>query len=164
MTTSDIFPKRLKKLRIKKGFTQKEIGELVGVKQNTFTNWERGTREPSFEKLVELSIVLETTIDYLLGVTDNPLSSDNLTEDKVEKLSEKEIIELAEINKRTTKAMLLNASQEMGISLENIVDVISQTKQEHIFLSNIVKELKQDLNEYQKFIQSGNNSETTDTK
>ena len=41
MSTSSIFPQRLKELRLKKGFTQSELGEKVGVKQNTFTNWEK---------------------------------------------------------------------------------------------------------------------------
>ena len=67
MSTSSIFPQRLKELRLKKGFTQSELGEKVGVKQNTFTNWENGKREPNFEKLLLLAKYLETTTDNLLG-------------------------------------------------------------------------------------------------
>ena len=71
MTITNVFPKRLKEMRLKRGMTQKELGEKVGVKQNTFTNWEKGKREPSFENLVKLVAILGTTSDYLLGITTN---------------------------------------------------------------------------------------------
>ena len=62
-----VFPQRLKELRLKKGLTQTELGEKVGVKQSTFTNWEKGKREPNFETLLKLASILETTTSYLLG-------------------------------------------------------------------------------------------------
>lgn len=65
-----IFPQRLKELRLKKGLTQTELGEKVGVKQNTFTNWENGKREPNFETLLKLASILNTTTSYLLGESD----------------------------------------------------------------------------------------------
>ena len=65
--SQSIFSIRLKELRISKGFTQSELCKKVGVSQNTFTNWENGSREPNFKTLRKLANVLETTIDYLLG-------------------------------------------------------------------------------------------------
>lgn len=70
MITSNIFSQRLKELRLKKGLTQTELGERVGVKQNTFTNWENGKREPNFETLLKLASILNTTTSYLLGESD----------------------------------------------------------------------------------------------
>lgn len=67
MITLNIFPQRLKELRLKKGLTQTELGEKVGVKQNTFTNWENGKREPSFENLVKLADLLDVSLDWLFG-------------------------------------------------------------------------------------------------
>lgn len=67
MITSNIFPQRLKELRLKKGLTQTELGEKVGVKQNTFTNWENGKREPSFENLVKLADLFDVSLDWLFG-------------------------------------------------------------------------------------------------
>ncbi|MGO5472702.1 helix-turn-helix domain-containing protein [Streptococcus hyointestinalis] len=63
-----IFAERLKEKRLEKGFTQSELGKKVGVKQNTFTNWENGSREPNFKTLIELANILETTTDDLLGI------------------------------------------------------------------------------------------------
>ncbi|CNZ68581.1 XRE family transcriptional regulator [Streptococcus pseudopneumoniae] len=62
-----VFSVRLKELRLKKGLTQTELGEKVGVKQNTFTNWEKGKREPSFENLIKLADLLEVSLDWLFG-------------------------------------------------------------------------------------------------
>lgn len=62
-----VFSERLKELRLKKGLTQTELGEKVGVKQNTFTNWEKGKREPSFENLIKLADLLEVSLDWLFG-------------------------------------------------------------------------------------------------
>ncbi|WP_247930726.1 helix-turn-helix domain-containing protein [Streptococcus mitis] len=62
-----VFSERLKELRLKKGLTQTELGEKVGVKQSTFTNWEKGKREPSFENLIKLADLLEVSLDWLFG-------------------------------------------------------------------------------------------------
>lgn len=62
-----VFSKRLKELRLKKGLTQTELGEKVGVKQNTFTNWENGKREPNFENLIKLADFFEVSLDWLFG-------------------------------------------------------------------------------------------------
>ncbi len=69
MTNNSIFPERLKKLRKEKRLTQKELGERLGVKQNTFTNWENGKREPNLSIILKLAEILETSTDYLLGYT-----------------------------------------------------------------------------------------------
>ena len=63
----NLFSVRLKELRLKKGLTQTELGEKVGVKQSTFTNWENGKREPSFENLVKLADLLDVSLDSLFG-------------------------------------------------------------------------------------------------
>ena len=65
-----LFSERLKKARKEKGFFQREIAEMLGVRQGSYTHWETGTREPNFKKLVLLAKYLEVSTDYLLGVTD----------------------------------------------------------------------------------------------
>lgn len=64
---SNVFPQRLKEIRIKRGLTQTELGEKVGVKQSTFTNWENGKREPNFETVIKLADLLEVSVDWLFG-------------------------------------------------------------------------------------------------
>ena len=67
MITSNKFSQRLKELRLKKGLTQKDIADLVHVNRVTYTNWEKGNREPSYENLVKLADLLEVSLDWLFG-------------------------------------------------------------------------------------------------
>ncbi len=64
------FSTRLKELRKKKGLTQKELAEKIGIQQGGYTNWETGKREPKLETVVQLAKILEATTDYLLGFDD----------------------------------------------------------------------------------------------
>ena len=57
----------LKELRIKKGLSQQELGNAIGVTKVSVCGYENGSRIPNLEKLVKLSDVFGTTTDYLLG-------------------------------------------------------------------------------------------------
>lgn len=62
-----VFPKRLKELRQKKGLTQQEIADLLHVNRVTYTNWEKGNREPNFETIIKIADLLEVSLDWLFG-------------------------------------------------------------------------------------------------
>ena len=62
-----IFSKRLKKLRKNKGLKQQELAEILGIKRNTYSDWENGKTEPSFENLLKLADLLEVSLDWLFG-------------------------------------------------------------------------------------------------
>ncbi|AWZ34333.1 TPA: transcriptional regulator [Streptococcus agalactiae] len=64
------FSKRLKELRLEKNQTQQQLADELGVNRVNVTRWEKGNTEPSFSKLIELSKLLNTTPNYLLGVSD----------------------------------------------------------------------------------------------
>lgn len=61
---------RIKQLRKKKGVSQSELAEAIGVKTNTVSTWERRTRKPDVEALHLLSEYFEVTFEYLLGSSD----------------------------------------------------------------------------------------------
>ncbi len=65
-----VMAKRIKELRNEKKLQQKELAEKIGVKQNSISRYESGIFVPSMEVLVHLAQVLDTTTDYLLGLTD----------------------------------------------------------------------------------------------
>ena len=67
MITLNIFPQRLMELRLKRGLTQQQIADLVHINRVTYTNWEKGKREPSFVNLVNLADLLEVSLDWLFG-------------------------------------------------------------------------------------------------
>ena len=62
---------RIKELRIIKGITQTELGKQVGVNQSAIGKYEREELQPNLETLQKLAIYFDTTIDYLIGFTDD---------------------------------------------------------------------------------------------
>ena len=64
--TGNIFGKKLKELRTEKGLSQRALGELFGVCNQTISFWESGSREPDLDNLLKLSKFFAVTVDYLL--------------------------------------------------------------------------------------------------
>lgn len=62
---------RIKELRKKDKYTQKEFAELLGVGQTTIANYEKGLRVPDAEKLNKIADIFHVTLDYLLGRDEN---------------------------------------------------------------------------------------------
>ena len=63
--------KRLKELRLERGYTQKKMQELTGIDQRNYSKLETGQRYPTTIQLIRLSIALQTSVDYLVGLTEN---------------------------------------------------------------------------------------------
>ena len=62
---------RLKELRKEKGFTQIKIQMLTGIDQSDYSKLESGKRYFTFEQCRKLAIALDTSMDYLAGLTDD---------------------------------------------------------------------------------------------
>ncbi|WP_256217418.1 helix-turn-helix domain-containing protein [Paenibacillus sp. OV219] len=67
---------RLKQRRKAMNYTQEQLAELVNAKKTTISNYETGYSTPNNEMLRDLADVLHTTIDYLLGRSENPAALD----------------------------------------------------------------------------------------
>lgn len=63
---------RLKELRIKRGFTQIKMQHLTGIDQSDYSKLENGKRYFTFEQCRKIAIALDTSMDYLAGLTDIP--------------------------------------------------------------------------------------------
>ena len=59
----------LKKLREKNGLSQSELGEKVGLKQATISQYENGTRKPSLDISKKLSDALGISWDDFFNAT-----------------------------------------------------------------------------------------------
>ena len=64
---------RIKALREAKKMTQVRIGIELGVSQETISGYEIGKAVPPADMLMKLADCLGTSVDYLLGRTDNRL-------------------------------------------------------------------------------------------
>lgn len=57
---------KILEFRKKKGFSQEELGEMIGVTRQTISNWELGETSPNPDQLKLLSKYLNVSIDELL--------------------------------------------------------------------------------------------------
>lgn len=57
----------ISELRKKKGLTQQELGDMVGVGFRAVSKWERGITIPDISIISELSRILGINVDYLLS-------------------------------------------------------------------------------------------------
>ena len=58
-------------LRIDSDLSQKKIGEILHISQRSYSHYETGSRNIPIEMLIRLADYYDTTIDYLVGRTDN---------------------------------------------------------------------------------------------
>jgi transcriptional regulator with XRE-family HTH domain len=62
---SKLFGKRLRELRVDKGFNQLYLATLASVSEDFISLVERGIKTPSFETIEALAAALETTVTAL---------------------------------------------------------------------------------------------------
>lgn len=62
---------RLKELRIENGFTQRFVAEYLNVKQNTYSQYETETNQIPLNCLCRLAQLYDTSVDYILYLTDD---------------------------------------------------------------------------------------------
>ena len=62
-----IFGKRLREVRKSKKITQQELADRLGIKRNTYSDWENGKTEPTFEILVKLADLFDVSLDWFFG-------------------------------------------------------------------------------------------------
>ena len=84
-----IVKERLIELRNRKGLSQRELAEIIGVPGGTVGMWEIGKRNPKEEAIENIAKALSCDVDYLKGVTDRPITI-RLKEDIFATLTEKE--------------------------------------------------------------------------
>lgn len=78
---------RLKELRKAKGYTQVKMQILTGIDQSDYSKIENGKRYYTFEQCKRIALALNTSMDYLAGLTDviepyprkNNLTADHLS-------------------------------------------------------------------------------------
>ncbi|MBE5745288.1 MAG: helix-turn-helix transcriptional regulator [Clostridiales bacterium] len=63
---NNVFGKRLKELRVDKNLSQRALGEIFNVCNQTVSFWESGSREPDLDTLISIARFFEVSVDYLL--------------------------------------------------------------------------------------------------
>lgn len=121
---SDIFTKRLVELMEEKDISQVELSRLVGTTNVTISRYINDKRKPRIEIVAKIANVLGTSIDYLLGYSNEK----NFSNYKVNKKYSSLYSELDKIHRTISKKQLSN---------EQILIIEKLLESNNNFISNI---------------------------
>lgn len=65
---------RLQELRKDKGISQAEIAKILGVSHYTISSYECNRSDPDDKSKIILAKLFDVSLDYLLGLIDEPIS------------------------------------------------------------------------------------------
>ena len=57
----------LKRIRIERGMTQRDVADYLGCSPVVYSRYENGERMPSLDILIKLADYFQVTVDYLAG-------------------------------------------------------------------------------------------------
>lgn len=63
---------RIRMLRENNHLTQRQLAEYLGLRQQTYSRYERGELIPSLDSIAALADFYDTSTDFLVGLTDVP--------------------------------------------------------------------------------------------
>ncbi len=88
----DNFNENLKNARERRGMSQKDVAEEIGVAKSTYSLYESGNREPNVQTIKKIADVLNVSADDLLGLNDESVTiaahfdGDEYTEDELDEI------------------------------------------------------------------------------
>ena len=63
---------RIRNLRVDNDLTQQKVADYLHVKQNIYSQYEIGVLNYPVKVLIKLALLYNVSIDYLVGLTDDP--------------------------------------------------------------------------------------------
>ena len=75
----------IKDIRIRRGLTQAEVADSLGVSSVVYSRNETGTRQPSIDLLIQMADIFDVSVDYLVGRKD--IEDSTLSEYEIELLT-----------------------------------------------------------------------------
>lgn len=111
---------RIKKLRIEKGFSQKEMATITGIPYSTYSNYENNNREPNLEQLKKIATALNIELTEFFIIDNN--------EEKIVDVSKLNSSEQLEILKEyglkkpmLIKNLMTGETYEVGFKMQDIL-------------------------------------------
>ena len=80
---SEYYYRRLRDLREDHDMLQREIAEYLKMHPVQYCRYENGQRDVPTKVLIRLAVLYDTSVDYLLGLTNNPKPYKNLPEESL---------------------------------------------------------------------------------
>lgn len=112
--------KRIKEARIKKGITQAQVAETMGVTQATYKNIEKGISALKMDTLIKISEILSLDLAELLGF--------NQKEEKEEN-EETVLVSIDEDNLKTFLIGMFQTQTEQSDNMKSIKEDIKELKE-----------------------------------
>ena len=143
--------KRLKDLRVKNKLSQNDLALSLGIKRHTISAYETDSITPPIDKLILISKYYGVSIDYLCGVSDNPMINTNLDDSfgfdtyclsKIQQLKSTNDLELLScLLKYGDYKLFKNAKQYLSKKYD---DNTKQKLDEYV----VIESIKDSLNKY----------------
>ena len=163
------FSERLKDLRRQAGLTQVEVAGELGISQQSYASWERGVKRPTQENLVKIAQILNVSVDYLVGNSEEKsdeldniellfrMNSKGLT-DEEKAVFKKELIEFMEERKKAFRGrkwyfMTEKIDQDFIRSKINTINGIVHVEVKEGFLLDVVELLNVNSIRVDQFIE-----------
>lgn len=74
-TVDGTFAERLKRLRAQRKLSQAQLAKKINMSQSAVAGWELRKSEPAYHMLVTIADFFGVSADYLMGRTDNPMTT-----------------------------------------------------------------------------------------
>ncbi len=115
---------QIRQLRTARGLSQKDLGEILNVSQQTISRYEESTSNIPNDVLIKLSQFFQISIEYLLAKTPAPQYSTNVTESFRKKDNILDLYQsLDEINQQTMLILgnrLLDVQMHLNSEIGNL--------------------------------------------
>lgn len=105
--------KRLFDLREYKDLSQIKLADYLGITQQTYSLWEKGTKIIPLKHLNSLSNFYEISMDYIVGLTDEKNNSS--------------IIKLTELNKNEIGSRIKKIREDNNLTLRDLTKELNTT-------------------------------------
>lgn len=105
--------KRLFDLREYKDLSQIKLADYLGITQQTYSLWEKGTKIIPLKHLNNLSNFYEISMDYIVGLTDEKNNSS--------------IIKLTELNKNEIGSRIKKIREDNNLTLRDLAKELNTT-------------------------------------
>ncbi len=105
--------KRLFDLREYKDLSQIKLADYLGITQQTYSLWEKGTKIIPLKHLNNLSNFYEIPMDYIVGLTDEKNNSG--------------IIKLTELNKNEIGSRIKKIREDNNLTLRDLAKELNTT-------------------------------------
>ena len=108
---------KIKECRIRKGLSQRELGELLGVSDQAISKWEKGQSQPSALHLIELTRIFDVDAESFLPTTQ--------TESKKSVTGMKSLVELYKIGRGPSSSHTMGPERASREFIEQHEDIDS---------------------------------------